>query len=140
MPLFLLYDYSFRPWHVPADEVVRWAAMADTVCADEFLLHPDPFPHRASWCTLRCRQTPERLASCSPEMPNVLINHFPLEEELAILPRIPRFTPWCGTRLTQGWPRRFNTCAVVYGHLHIGGIQWLDGIPFQEVSLGYANQ
>ena len=54
-----------------------------------------------------------------------------------MLPRIPRFSPWCGTRKTEGWYRRFNACAVVYGHLHIRGTQWLDGVPFQEVSLGY---
>ena len=45
-PLFLLYDYSFRPDHVGADQVVPWAAGADSVCTDEYLLHPDPFPGR----------------------------------------------------------------------------------------------
>ena len=43
-PLFLLYDYSFRPSHVSADQVVEWASVANSVCADEILLHPDPFP------------------------------------------------------------------------------------------------
>ena len=139
-PLFLLYDYSFRPRHVPADQVLRWAATTNTVCADEFLLHPDPYPDRASWCASRCQEAEARLASCPAELPKVLINHFPLEEELAVLPRVPRFTPWCGTRLTRGWHRRFNACAVIYGHLHIRGLHWLDGVPFQEVSLGYPNQ
>ena len=139
-PLFLLYDYSFRPRHVPADQVLRWAAATDTVSTDEFLLHPDPYPDRASWCASRCQDASARLASCPAELPKVLINHFPLEEELAVLPRVPRFTPWCGTRLTRGWHRRFNACAVIYGHLHIRGLHWLDGVPFQEVSLGYPNQ
>ncbi|MCY4496642.1 MAG: metallophosphoesterase [Rhodospirillaceae bacterium] len=139
-PLFLLYDYSFRPRHVPADQVLRWAATTNTVAADEFLLHPDPYPDRASWCASRCQDASARLASCPAELPKVLINHFPLEEELAVLPRVPRFTPWCGTRLTRGWHRRFNACAVIYGHLHIRGLHWLDGVPFQEVSLGYPNQ
>ena len=139
-PLFLLYDYTFRPPHVSADEVVQWASVANSVCADEILLHPDPFPDRASWCASLCRDAAARLESCPANIPKVLINHFPLEEELAVLPRIPRFSPWCGTRLTRRWHRRFNACAVIYGHLHIRGTTWLDGVPFQEVSLGYPSQ
>ena len=56
------------------------------------------------------------------------------------LHRIPRFTPWCGTRRTRGWHLRFNARAVVCGHLHIRGTKWIDGVPFQEVSLGYPHQ
>lgn len=140
VPLFLLYDYSFRPRSVRRSEVVRWASETGAVCSDEVLLHPDPFPDRDSWCAARCTHTAARLAACPPDLPKVLVNHFPLEEQHAVLPRIPRFTPWCGTRRTRGWHRRFNACAVVYGHLHIRGTRWLDGVPFQEVSLGYPNQ
>ncbi|MYG81503.1 MAG: metallophosphoesterase [Gemmatimonadetes bacterium] len=139
-PLFLLYDYSFRPRHIGRDEVLRWAREDGAVCSDEYMLHPDPYPDRDSWCAARCRDTASRLASYPTDLPKVLINHFPLEEEHAVLPRIPRFTPWCGTRRTRGWHQRFNACAVVYGHLHIQGTQWLDGVPFEEVSLGYPGQ
>ncbi len=139
-PLFLLYDYSFRPRHVTRDGVVRWARELGNVCTDEYVLHPDPFPDRDSWCAARCDSAAGRLAACPADIPKVLINHFPLEEEHAVLPRVPRFTPWCGTRRTSGWHRRFNACAVVYGHLHIRGTHWLDGVPFQEVSLGYPRQ
>lgn len=139
-PLFLLYDYSFRPADVRADEVLDWARADNAVCADESLLHPDPFPGRAAWCAARCAGTEARLEACAPHLPKVLVNHYPLEEELAVLPRIPRFTPWCGTRRTRGWHRRFNARAVVYGHLHIRGTRWIDAVPFQEVSLGYPNQ
>ena len=139
-PLFLLYDYSFRPPSVARAEVVGWARETGAVCSDEYLLHPDPFPDRDSWCADRCERTAARLASCPPGIPKVLINHFPLEEEHAVLPRIPRFTPWCGTRRTRGWHRRYGAGAVVYGHLHIRGTRWLDGVPFQEVSLGYPRQ
>ena len=139
-PLFLLYDYSFRPPHVRRDEVLRWAREDGAVCSDEYMLHPDPYPDRDSWCAARCRDTAARLASYPADLPKVLINHYPLEEKHAVLPRIPRFTPWCGTRRTRGWHRRFNACAVVYGHLHIRGTQWLDGVPFEEVSLGYPGQ
>ena len=139
-PLFLLYDYSFRPAHVGRDEVVRWARETGHVCTDEFVLHPDPFPDRESWCAARCEDAAARLASCPPDIPKVLVNHFPLEEEHAVLPLAPRFTPWCGTRRTRGWHRRFNAAAVVYGHLHIRKTEFLDGVPFQEVSLGYPRQ
>lgn len=139
-PLFLLYDYSFRPPHVGRDDVVKWAREGGTVCGDELLLHPDPFPDRDSWCAARCEDAEARLASHPADLPKILVNHYPLEEQHAVLPRIPRFTPWCGTRRTRGWHRRFNACAVVYGHLHIRGTEWLDGLPFHEVSLGYPKQ
>lgn len=137
VPLFLLYDYSFRPDHVRAEDVVRWARERRNVCADEFWLHPDPYPDRASWCAALCELALGRLEAAPRDIPKVLVNHFPLEEERAVLPRLPRFTPWCGTRRTSGWHTRFNACAVVYGHLHLRGEWWLDGVPFQEVSLGY---
>ncbi len=139
-PVFVLYDYSFRPASVPLAGVVDWAAEANSVCADEYLLHPDPFPSRNAWCQARCAQTEARLAARPQAMPTVLISHFPLEEALAVLPRAPRFTPWCGTRLTRDWHRRFDARAVVFGHLHIPGTRWIDGVPFQEVSLGYPRQ
>ena len=140
VPLFLLYDYSFRPDHVSVDQVVPWAAATNSVCTDEYLLHPDPFPDRASWCGDLCARAAARLEACPPDIPKVLVNHFPLEEEHAVLPKVPRFTPWCGTRLTCGWHRRFNACAVVHGHLHTRRTHWTDGIPFQEASLGYPDQ
>ena len=139
-PLFLLYDYSFRPAHVGAHEVIAWARRDRAMGADEYLLHPDPFPGRADWCAALCAKASARLEATSSHLPKILINHYPLEERLAVLPRVPRFTPWCGTRRTRGWHTRFNARAVVYGHLHIRGTHWIDGVPFQEVSLGYPNQ
>ncbi|MCY4286905.1 MAG: metallophosphoesterase [Thiotrichales bacterium] len=139
-PLFLLYDYSFRPAHVGAHEVIAWARRDRAMGADEYLLHPDPFPGRADWCAALCAKASARLEAASSHLPKILINHYPLEERLAVLPRVPRFTPWCGTRRTRGWHTRFNARAVVYGHLHIRGTHWIDGVPFQEVSLGYPNQ
>ncbi|MFG5382289.1 metallophosphoesterase family protein [Yoonia sp. R2-816] len=139
-PVFVLYDYSFRPGSVPLAGVVGWAAEANSACADEYLLHPDPFPSRNAWCKARCAQTEARLAARPQALPTVLISHFSLEEALAVLPRAPRFTPWCGTWLTRDWHRRFDARAVVFGHLHMPGTRWIDGVPFQEVSLGYPRQ
>ena len=139
-PIFVLYDYSFRPPSVSLDDVVEWAAAADCVCADEYFLKPDPFPTRADWCHARCLETERRLAVRPDNLPTVLVSHFPLEQALAVLPKAPRFTPWCGTQRTKGWHLRFDARAVVYGHLHIPRTQVLDGVPFQEVSLGYPGQ
>ena len=140
VPLFLLYDYSFRPRSVRRDQVVRWARETHSICSDEYLLHPDPFPNRDAWCAARCESTAARLAAGPAGIPKLLINHFPLEEQHAVLPAVPRFTPWCGTKRTRGWHLRYGAGAVVYGHLHLRGTHWLDGIPFQEVSLGYPRQ
>lgn len=136
-PLFLLYDYSFRPDYVPENQAVAWAAETDVVCSDEYLLHPDPYSSRAAWCATRCDVTERRLAAVT-DAPLVLINHFPLLEEHARLPRIPRFSLWCGTRRTADWHTRFPVVAVVYGHLHIRGTRMRDGVRFEEVSFGYA--
>jgi predicted phosphodiesterase len=139
-PLFILYDYSFRPSSISENDVYAWAEEASCVCADEVLLHPDPYSGRADWRRARVEETIARLATLPPAAETVLINHFPLEESHAVLPRAPRFTPWCGTKLTKSWHTRFHARAVVFGHLHIRQTRWLDGIPFQEVSLGYSSQ
>ncbi len=136
-PLFLLYDYSFRPDDVPAEQAVEWAAETGIRCADEDLLHPDPYPSREAWCLARCRYTEARLQAVPPGTPLLLINHFPLRQDLVRLMRIPRFSIWCGTRYTEDWHTRFPVTAVIYGHLHIRGSQLRDGVRFEEVSLGY---
>ncbi len=138
-PLFLLYDYSFRPDHVSAEEALAWAAQEDILCADEALLHPDPYPTRAAWCAARCDVTEQRLHALDG-VPLILINHFPLRQDLAILPRIPRFSLWCGTRRTTDWHLRFAAQVVIYGHLHIPATHWRDGVRFEEVSFGYPQQ
>lgn len=136
-PTFTLYDYTFRPDEVPAKGALAWAEAADTVCVDEYVLHPDPYPSREAWCAARVALTEERLAEIPRERPIILINHYPLLQELARLPRIPRFSLWCGTCLTHNWHTRFNVHTAVYGHLHIRGSYMKQGVRFEEVSLGY---
>jgi len=139
-PLFLLYDYSFRPDDVPEEKAVEWAEETDIVCTDEYLLHPDPYPSRAAWCTARYLYTEKRLKLVKPSTPLILINHFPLCETFVRLERIPRFSIWCGTRRTNDWHIRFPTAVVVYGHLHIRATDYKDNVRFEEVSLGYPQQ
>lgn len=139
-PLFVLYDYSFRPTGMSRDQVVPWAAETRNVCADEMLLDPTPFASRDDWCAERLRYTQERLAALDPALPTVLINHFPLRTDLIHIPRAPRFTPWCGTQATENWHRRFRAKAVVSGHLHVRRTDWRDGTRFEEVSLGHPRQ
>lgn len=139
-PLFLLYDYSFRPDHVPLAGALDWARASGIECADEVLLHPDPYPSRTAWCHARCAATRARLDAIPADHRTILINHFPLRRELAQLPAIPRFSIWCGTRLTESWHVDYRAQAVISGHLHIRSTRWVDGVRFEEVSLGYPRQ
>ncbi|MBX3187575.1 MAG: metallophosphoesterase [Labilithrix sp.] len=139
-PMFLLYDYSFRPDDVPRERAIAWASEADTVCVDEELLHPHPHASREAWCHARVEATRARLDALGPDVGTVLINHFPLRRAHAFLPRVPRFCIWCGTTKTEDWHLRYRARAVVYGHLHIPRTHVEDGVAFEEVSLGYPVQ
>jgi 3',5'-cyclic AMP phosphodiesterase CpdA len=139
-PLFLLYDYSFGPEGSTPEQAILWAAESRLRCADEEFLHFTPHPSKAHWCAARCQQAVTRLAREHEDLPTVLINHWPLREDLALLPRIPRFKIWCGTRQSTDWHLRFNARVVVYGHLHIRRTRYRDGVRFEEVSLGYPSQ
>ena len=136
-PMFLLFDYSMRPDDVPIAGAVRWAADGGIVSSDEFRLDPAPHADLPAWCAARLAATQARLDAAPPELPTILINHWPLREDLIHLPRIPRYTPWCGTRATHDWHRRYRASVVVTGHLHTRRTDWIDGVRFEEVSLGY---
>jgi hypothetical protein len=142
VPLFTLYDYSFCPPGMGPAEAIAWARAADLECADEHLLYPDPYPSRQAWCQARCELSEQRLAAALERHagPVVLIDHFPLRSELAVLPAIPRFKIWCGTTRTADWARSYRASVVIYGHLHIRATTYLDGVRFEEVSLGYPRQ
>lgn len=139
-PLFLLYDYSFVPEGISPENAVAWAAEEGIVCTDEALLAPEPYPSRAAWCAARCEATEQRLRAIPEGCRTVLINHFPLREDLIFIPRVPRFVPWCGTKRTEDWHQRFRAEVVVSGHLHVRSTKWRDGVRFEEVSLGYPGQ
>lgn len=140
VPTFALYDYSFRPDHVAADEAVAWAAETGVRCADEDLLSPDPFSTRQAWSASLVAHTEQRLQTVPRDTRLVIANHWPLRRDHAVVPRVPRFSIWCGTRATEAWHRRFPVDTVVYGHLHLRSTRELDGVRFEEVSLGYPRQ
>jgi hypothetical protein len=139
-PLFLLYDYSFRPDDVTEERALDWARESGIECVDEHVLYPDPYPSRGAWCRARCAQARARLDAIPADHGTILINHFPLRRDLARLPAIPRFSIWCGTRLTETWHVDYRARVVVSGHLHIRSTRWIDGVRFEEVSLGYPRQ
>jgi hypothetical protein len=142
-PLFVLYDYSFRPPEVREEAAVAWAREHGLLCTDEWLLQPAPYGSRQEWCAARVALTERRLSEAvlaSPGVPTVLINHFPLREELVRLRRIPRFSIWCGTTHTRDWHTRFRAQVVVSGHLHLPRTDFVDGVRFEEVSFGYPRQ
>ncbi|MGI8802886.1 MAG: metallophosphoesterase family protein [Solirubrobacteraceae bacterium] len=140
-PLFVLYDYTFRPDGARSQEdALRQAYAAGVVCSDERMLHPDPHASREEWCRARVAETERRLDALDPSLPSILVNHFPLVRAPTRILRHPEFAQWCGTEATADWHRRYRAAAVVYGHLHIPRTTWSDGVPFREVSVGYPRE
>ncbi len=141
VPLFVLYDYSFGSNIAPTKaQALARAHAAGVVCSDELVLHPDPYPSREAWCGARVRESEARLVACAPELPTILVNHFPLTNHPTRVLRHPEFAQWCGTVRTADWHVRFGAKAVVYGHLHIPRVTWCDGVRFTEVSMGYPRE
>ncbi|WP_101835166.1 metallophosphoesterase family protein [Frankia canadensis] len=140
-PLFVPYDYTFRPGGVSTKaEALALARETGVVCTDEWLLHPDPYPTIDAWSRARVALTAERLATLDPAMPTVLVNHWPLVRQPTDVLRYPIFALWCGTTATADWHRRFHATAAVYGHLHIPRTTWYDDVRFEEVSMGYPRE
>jgi 3',5'-cyclic AMP phosphodiesterase CpdA len=137
VPMFLLYDYTFRPPDVPAEAAIAWARETGVLCSDERLLDPTPWPSRQAWCHARVALTAARLDALPAGSRTVLVNHWPLRYDLARPPRVPRFSIWCGTTRTEEWPRRYRARVVVSGHLHLRTTLWRHGVRHEEVSLGY---
>lgn len=141
VPLFVLYDYSFRPdGATTKEESLALAYETGIVCSDEAVLYPDPYPSRDAWCHARLEATERRLAELPPATPTVLVSHFPLTREPTRVLQYQEFAQWCGTERTADWHVRFGARAVVYGHLHLPGTTWKDGVRFEEVSFGYPEE
>ena len=110
-PLFVLYDYAFRPAGTfTKEKALSVAASAGVVCTDKYFLHPDPYPTREDWCRARLAYTRNRLA-CLNGMSTVLVNHWPLHREPTQILRHPEFGLWCGTDQTARWRIEYNAKA-----------------------------
>lgn len=140
-PLFLLYDYTFRPEGASTkEEALAVAHESGVVCTDEVYLHPDPHRTRDAWCDARIAYSEQRLGALEPGTRTVLVNHWPLVREPTRVLWYPEFAQWCGTERTADWHARFGAVSVVYGHLHIPRTIWTGGVPHIEVSVGYPRE
>lgn len=141
VPLFLLYDHSWlAPGTSNKKESLEYAYDTGVVCADEMLLHPNPYPDRESWCHARLKEAEDRLLVLGPDVKTVLVGHWPLVRQPTHALRFPEFAQWCGTTRTADWHIRFRAEVVVYGHLHIPRTTYYDGVRFEEVSIGYPRE
>ncbi|WP_353109576.1 metallophosphoesterase [Gordonia sp. (in: high G+C Gram-positive bacteria)] len=141
VPMFLLYDYTFRPEGTATTlQALAVARERNVVATDEFLLSPEPFGTRDAWSRARIDATRTRLEAIDPGEKTVLINHWPLRREPCDALMYPEFALWCGSELTADWHTRFNAVCSVYGHLHIPRTTWYDGVRFEEVSVGYPRE
>lgn len=138
---FTLYDYSFRPAHVSREQALDWAMEEGIRATDETLLHPDPWPTRDEWCAHRISFSEQKLRTAAATgLPLIIVNHWPLRQDTCHIPAVPRFSIWCGTTKTENWHKEFNAKVVVTGHLHVRRTDWIDGVRFEETSLGYPRQ
>ncbi|MFD0691033.1 metallophosphoesterase family protein [Actinomadura fibrosa] len=140
-PLFVLYDYTFRPEGAATkEEALKLAHEAGVVCTDEVYLYPDPYPTRDAWCDARIAYSERRLSELPPGTRTVLVNHWPLIREPTRVLWYPEFAQWCGSERTGDWHVRYGAVSVVYGHLHIPRTIWSEGVPHVEVSVGYPRE
>ncbi|WP_443042992.1 metallophosphoesterase family protein [Streptomyces sp. NBC_00370] len=140
-PLFVLYDYTFRPAGTTTkEEALAVAHESGVVCTDEMVLHPDPYQSREAWSAERVRITEKRLEDRPPGLPTILVNHWPLTRHPTRVLTYPEFALWCGTEATADWHVRYEAKTVVYGHLHIPRTTYEDGVRFEEVSVGYPRE
>ncbi|AKE41439.1 Serine/threonine-specific protein phosphatase [Corynebacterium kutscheri] len=136
VPLFTLYDYSFRPQGTTVEEAIAQARAKQIMLTDEFAIAP--FVDIRGWCWDRLAYSIKRLSRISG--PTILINHWPLVVEPINYLRSPEIGLWCGTRHTRHWAQRYNAQAVIYGHLHMPSEIVVDGVTHCEVSLGYPKE
>lgn len=140
---FTLYDYSFRPPGVSREGALAWARETGVEATDEVLLHCEPYASRDEWCRALVEKWEGRFAAARqkwPQVPFVIVNHWPLRQDTIYIPLVPRFTLWCGTTATEEWHRKWGASVVVTGHLHVRRTDWIDGVRFEECSLGYPRQ
>lgn len=136
VPLFTLYDYSFRPPTTTVEEALAAAKKNEIMFTDEVAIAP--FADIRAWCWDRLAYSTRRLSRI--DGPTILINHWPLVQEPTDKMWWREAALWCGTRHTRGWATRYNAETVIYGHLHMPGVHTVEGVDHVEVSLGYPDE
>lgn len=136
VPMFTLYDHSWRDPLVSVERALSAAAGNGVVFTDQVAIAP--YTDVPLWCQRRLGYTVRRLSTVSG--PTVLVNHWPLVREVTSRLRLPEIALWSGSRHTQDWPVRFGAETVIYGHLHIPVETGVDGVRHVEVSLGYPRE
>lgn len=136
VPMFTLYDHSWRNPELTRDEAIAAAHDRGIVLTDSVAI--EPFEDVGLWCRDRLAYTVRRLAMV--EGPTVLINHWPLVKQAVDQVKYPDIALWSGTRHTQSWPKRYQAENVIYGHLHIPTQISVEGVTHTEVSLGYPRE
>lgn len=139
-PTFVLYDYSFHSPEISSKTAHEQAVAAHHVLVDDYLLDPHPYPTREQWCRERVAYTEGRMSALVPDRPITVVNHYPLHRLPTRRMYSPHLPLWCGTSLTEDWHRRFAIDTVVYGHLHMPFSEVIDGVRYEEVSLGYPRE
>ena len=140
-PVLTLFDYSFKSAmdHTPAQAIER-ARRQGVMSSDELFLKTYPYNSVIDWCSERIIYTEKRLNELSDDDELVLISHYPLIQEPTRLLKNSEFSIWCGTEKTRKWLTRYGVRMVVYGHLHLPGVNYFSGIAHVEVSLGSPNE
>ena len=78
VPLFLLYDYTFRTDGARTKaQAIDMAERAGVMCMDERLLHPDPHASREAWCEAMPRRVFRKRAYLRQRSGRVLRNRLP---------------------------------------------------------------
>ncbi|GAA1475033.1 metallophosphoesterase [Corynebacterium felinum] len=136
VPLFTLYDYSFRPQGLSVEQAIQAARDKGIMLTDEYAIAP--FVDIRGWCWDRLAYSIKRLSRI--EGPTILVNHWPLVVEPVNRLLYREIGLWCGTRHTRTWAQRYDAQAVIYGHLHAPSVLEVDGVKHIEVSLGYPRE
>ena len=131
---------TWRPAGMTIPQALTFGWESGVYCTDELLLHPDPFLTRQDWFAERLLITRVRLDAIPADRRTVLVSHWPLIRLPTTILRYPHFAMWCGTDQTEDWHLKYRAALAVYGHLHIPVSYLVDGVRFEEVSLGYPRE
>ena len=104
------------------------------------MLHPELFPDRESWCAARHADAVDQLASSPADLSKVLVNHSSARGAARRAAAHPPLHPLVrDPKDSQLAPPVQSVGRRLRPSPHPGG-HWLDGVPFQETSLGHSGQ